>query len=158
MTCPLGWPTWTSPHIPLTSPLSRHPSGTLPPVFRQQLRSLFPPNAQTSHNRPHTPLVGLIPPPPVIPTPLTKRKGKKELIRLHPHRHLTRSGPPPQVTQISRDMTCQLPLPHYMATPRRLPKNTPTPGNRRNSQKGNTPPVPLGPPVTWIPAGDPPPP
>ena len=70
-------------------------------LFCQPLRPLSLPSALASHNRPHTPLVGLVPPPPSAPTPLTKRKEKKELLRLHPYYHLTRSGPPPQLTRIS---------------------------------------------------------
>ena len=131
---------------------------TLPPVFRQPLRPFSPPSALQFHNRPHPPLVGLVPPPPATPTPLAKRKGKKDLLRLHPHHHLIQSGPSPQLTRISRDSTSQLPLPHYMATRRCLPRNTPTPGRQRNSPKGSTPLVPLGPPVFWTPTGDPPPP
>jgi len=149
--------TWTSARNPQTWSLSRHPSGTLPPGSCQPLRPLFPPNALMSHNRPHTPLVGLVPPPPPTPTPLTKRKGKKELGWLHPHHHLTLSGPPPQLTRTSRDTTCHLPLPHYVATLRYLPRNTPTSEKRRNSPKGSTPPVPPGPPVIWTPTGNPPP-
>ena len=115
----------------------------------------FPPNALVPHSRPYTPLVGPVPPPPATPTPLAKRKQRKELLRLHPHHRPIRSGPPPQLIRICRDMTCQLLLPQCMATLRRLPKSTPTPGKRRNSRKGNTPPVPLGPPVTWTPTGSP---
>ena len=126
---------------------------TLPPIFRQPLRPLSLPNALVSHSRPHPPLVGLISPPPATPTQLAKRKGKKELLRLHPHHLLTRSGPPPQLTLIFRDTTYKLPLPHYMGTLRHLPKNTPTPGKRKNSRKGNTPPAPPGPPVILTPTG-----
>jgi len=157
-TCPLGLPIWTSPHNPRTSPHSRSLSVTLPPVFRQPLRPLSLPNALVSHSRPHPPLVGLVQPPPATPTPLAKRKGKKELLRLNPHHLLTRSGPPPQLTRIFRDTTCQPPLPHYMATLRHLPKNNPTPGKRKNSPKGNTPPAPPGPLVILTPTGVPPPP
>ena len=139
MTCLLRLQTWTSSRNPHTSPPSRHRFVTLPPVSRQPLRPLSLPNAVVSHNRPHTPPVGLAPPPPVTKTPLAKRKGKKELLRLHPHHHLIQSGPPPQLTRISRDTTCRLPPPHYMATLRRSPRNTPTPGKRRNSPKGTTP-------------------
>jgi len=131
---------------------------TLPPVSRQPLRPLSPPSALVPHNRPHTPLVGLVPPPLSTPTPLAKRRERKELLRLHPHHDPIRSGPPPQLIRISRDMTCQLPLPQCMATLRRLPNSTPTPGKRRNSPKGNTPPIPEGPPVTWTPTSIPPPP
>jgi len=54
-TCPLRLLTWTSPRNPQTSPLCRHPSATLPPVFHQPHRALFPSNTPMSHNRPHTP-------------------------------------------------------------------------------------------------------
>jgi len=93
-TCPLRLLTWTSLYNPQTLPHSRHPSGTSPPVFRQPLRPLSLPNAIVSHNRPHTPLPGLVPPRPTTPTLLAKRKEKKELLRLHPHLHPLRSGPP----------------------------------------------------------------
>ena len=111
---------------------------TLPPVFHQPLRPLFLPNALLSHNRPHPPRVCLVPPPPATPTPLAKSKGKQELLQLHPHHHLTQSGPPPLLTRISRHTTCQLSLPHYMATLKHLPRNTPTRGKQKNSPKGNT--------------------
>jgi len=97
-----------------------------------------------SYSRPHTPLLGPVPPPPATPTPLAKRRVRKELLRLHPHHHPIRSGPPSQLTWISRDKTCQLPLLHYTATPRRLPNNTPTPGRRKSSPRESTLPVPLG--------------
>jgi len=129
---------------------------TLPPVSRQPLRPLSFPSVLVSHNRPHPPRVGLAPPARATPTPLAKRKGKKELLRLHPHHHPTRAGPSPQLTRISGNTTCQLPLPHYMATLRRLPRNTPTPGKPKNSLKGNTLPAPPGPPLIWTPTGDPP--
>jgi len=157
-TNPRRSPTWTSPRNPQTSPHSRNPSGTLPPVFRQPLRPLSLPNALVFNNRPHTPPQGLVPPPPATPTPLAKRKGRKKLTRLHPHPHLRWSGPPPQLTWISRDMTCQLPLAHCTATLRRLPKNTLTPGKRKNSLKENIPQVPPGHPSILTPTGSPPPP
>jgi len=131
---------------------------TLPPVFRQPLRPLSLSNALVFHNRPHPPLVGLVPSPPATPTLLAKRKGKRELLRLHPRHLLTRFRPPPQLTRISRDMICQLHLPRYMATMRHSPKNTPTPEKRRNSLKENTHPTPPGPPVILTPTGALPPP
>ena len=99
-----------------------------------------------------------VPPPPATPTQLAKGKGKKEVLRLLPHHYLIWSCPPPQLTRISRDTTCQLPPPHYMATLRRLPRNTPTPGKRRNSPNESTPAVPLEPLVILTMTGDPPPP
>jgi len=157
-TYPLRLPTWTSPRNPQTSPHYRHLPVILPPDFLQPLRPLSLPSALVSHNRPHTPLLGLVPPPPATPTPLVKRKGREELLRLHPRHHPIRSGPPPQLTRISRNTTCQLPLPHYTATLSRLPKDTPTPGRRRSSPRENSPPALLGPPAIWTPAGVPPPP
>jgi len=157
-TCSLRLLIWTSPRNPQTSPHSKRLFATLPPVFRQPLRPLSLPNALVSHNRPHTPLVGLVPTPPSSPTPLAKKKARKELLQLHPHHHLIRSSSHPQLTRISQDTTCPLHLPQCMATLRRLPKNTPTPGKQSNSPKGNTPPVRLRPPVIWTPTGVPPPP
>jgi len=146
-TCPLRLLTWTSPRNPQISLYSSHLSVTLPPAFRQPLRPLSIPSALVLHNRPHTRLLGLVPPPPATPTPPAKMRERKELIRLHPHHCPIRSGPPPQLTPISRDTTCRLPLPHYMATLRRLPRNTPTPVRRRSSPRENTPLAHLGPPA-----------
>jgi len=157
-TYPPRLPTWTSHRNRQTSPHSRHLSVTSPPAFLQPLRPPSLPNALAPRNRPHTPLLALVRPPQAAPTPLAKRKGKKELLRLHPCRQPIRSGPPPQLTRISRDTTCQHPLPHHMATLRRLPRNTPTPGSRKSSPRVNTPPALLGPPAIWTPAGVPPPP
>jgi len=69
-TCPLRLLTWTSPRNPQTSPLSRHPSATLPPVFYQPLRPLFPHNTPMCHNRPHTPPTSNI-------KPARQEKGKE---------------------------------------------------------------------------------
>jgi len=157
-TYPAKLPTWISPRNPQTSPHSRHLSVTLPLAFLQPLRPLSLPNALAPHTRPHTSLLGLVPPPPATLTPLARRRGKEELLRLHPHRQPIRYGPPPQLTRISRDTTCQLPLPHYRATLSHLPKNTPTPGRRKNSPRVNTLPALLGPLAIWTPAGVPPPP
>ena len=76
-TYPPKLPTWTSPRNPQTSPHSRHLSVTLPLAFLQPLRPLSLPSALVSPNRPHTPLLGLVPPPPATPTPLAKRRGRK---------------------------------------------------------------------------------
>jgi len=79
--------------------------------------------------------------------PSRQGEGKERAPPAPPRRQPIRSGPPSQLTRMSRDTTCQLLLPHYTATLRGLPRNTPTPGRQRSSPRGNTPLALLGPPA-----------
>jgi len=128
-----------SPQPPNLAPLQAS-LGDIASRLPSAAQASFPPqHPNVPQQATHT-YRGSHPAPTATPTALAKRKERKELLWLHHHHCLIQSGLSPPLTRIFRDMTCQLPLPHYMATKKRLPKNTPTPGKRWNSPKGKTPP------------------
>jgi len=77
-------PIWSSHRNPQTSPSSKHPSGRLPPVFRQPLSPLFPPQRPGVPQQATHPTSGSCPTPTGNTNPARQEKGKERAPRAPP--------------------------------------------------------------------------
>ena len=118
----------------------------------------FPPQRPSAPQQATHPSTGSRPTPTSGTNPSRQEKAKE---RAPP------APPPPPANTVWPSPSADRDLPRYdMSTspptlygnPEAFAKKYPTPGRRKSSPRGNTPPARLGPPAIWTPAGVPPPP